>query len=48
MWIQGIVIALPRVQYAWEIDDRWIGLLSSSTFAGMMLGSMAWGAIADA
>ena len=43
MWLQGIAIVLPRVQDEWNVHDRWIGLLSSSTFAGMMVGALAWG-----
>ena len=43
MWLQGIAIVLPRVQDEFHVEDRWIGLLSSSTFAGMMVGALAWG-----
>lgn len=43
MWLQGIAIVLPRVQDEWQISDRWIGLVSSCTFAGMMVGALAWG-----
>lgn len=43
MWLQGVAIVLPRVQDEFGISDKWIGLLSSSTFAGMMLGAVAWG-----
>lgn len=43
MWLQGVAIVLPRVQDEWGISDRWIGLVSSSTFAGMMIGAIAWG-----
>jgi hypothetical protein len=43
MWLQGIAIVLPRVQDEWKISDRWIGLVSSCTFAGMMVGALAWG-----
>lgn len=31
----------------WPLSDVWIGSLTSSLFAGMMLGAMAWGAYAD-
>lgn len=43
MWLQGIAIVLPRVQDEWNIGDQWIGLVSSCTFAGMMVGALAWG-----
>lgn len=43
MWLQGIAIVLPRVQDEWSIGDQWIGLVSSCTFAGMMVGALAWG-----
>lgn len=43
MWLQGVAIILPRVQDEWRISDRWIGLVSSCTFAGMMVGALAWG-----
>jgi hypothetical protein len=43
MWLQGVAIILPRVQDEWQISDRWIGLVSSCTFAGMMMGALAWG-----
>ncbi|KDN52949.1 MFS general substrate transporter [Tilletiaria anomala UBC 951] len=47
MWLQGIAIVLPRVQDEWDVPDQWIGLLSSSTFAGMMVGALAWGSYSD-
>jgi hypothetical protein len=43
MWLQGVAIVLPRVQDEWQIGDQWIGLVSSCTFAGMMVGALAWG-----
>lgn len=48
MWLQGVAITLPRIQDEWGIRDQWIGLVSSSTFAGMMFGALAWGSYADA
>jgi MFS family permease len=27
----------------WDISDAWIGMLSSSTFTGMMIGAWSWG-----
>lgn len=47
MWLQGVAICLPRIQDEWQIRDQWIGLVSSSTFAGMMIGALAWGSYAD-
>ncbi|SDA00037.1 BZ3501_MvSof-1269-A2-R1_Chr2-2g04410 [Microbotryum saponariae] len=39
MWLQCVAIILPRVQEHFAIGDQWIGLLSTSIFAGMMLGA---------
>ncbi|WFD17916.1 hypothetical protein MCAP1_000127 [Malassezia caprae] len=47
MWLQGVAIALPHVQRTWRMSDAWVGSLTSSLFAGMMLGAIAWGAYAD-
>ncbi|GAA5864177.1 hypothetical protein JCM8547_001280 [Rhodosporidiobolus lusitaniae] len=48
MWLQCIAVILPRVQESFEIEDRWIGLLSTSIFAGMMVGAWGWGSYSDA
>lgn len=48
MWLQGIAIILPRVQDEWQISNQWIGLVSSCTFAGMMVGALAWGSCESA
>jgi hypothetical protein len=37
MWLQGVAVILPRVQVHFQVSDRWIGLLSTSIFAGMMV-----------
>lgn len=37
--LQLIAVILPRVQEHWQVGDRWIGLLSTSLFAGMMASS---------
>lgn len=47
MWLQGVAIILPRVQEDFQISDTYIGLLSSSTFAGMMVGALGWGSYSD-
>ncbi|KAF9177669.1 hypothetical protein BGZ51_008469 [Haplosporangium sp. Z 767] len=47
MWLQCIALILPRVQAQFEIEDRHIGILSSSMFVGMMFGAMFWGMLAD-
>ncbi|KDE04406.1 hypothetical protein MVLG_05196 [Microbotryum lychnidis-dioicae p1A1 Lamole] len=47
MWLQCVAIILPRVQEHFAIGDQWIGLLSTSIFAGMMLGAAAWGSYSD-
>ncbi|KAF9209630.1 hypothetical protein BGZ49_002786 [Haplosporangium sp. Z 27] len=48
MWLQCIALILPRVQAQFEIQDQYIGILSSSMFIGMMFGAMFWGVLADA
>ncbi|KAI6044903.1 major facilitator superfamily domain-containing protein [Pisolithus marmoratus] len=47
MWIQAIAIILPRVQQHYSVPDNYIGALSSSMFAGMMLGAVGWGTCSD-
>ncbi|TNY22866.1 major facilitator superfamily domain-containing protein [Rhodotorula diobovata] len=47
-WLQCIAVILPRVQEHWGVSDRWIGLLSTSLFAGMMVGAWGWGSYSDA
>lgn len=37
MWLQGVAVILPRVQESFDVSDRWIGLLSTSIFGGMMV-----------
>ncbi|KAF8840797.1 MFS general substrate transporter [Paxillus ammoniavirescens] len=47
MWIQAIAIILPRVQQHYSVPDSYIGTLSSSMFAGMMVGAIGWGTCSD-
>ncbi|KAI8099794.1 major facilitator superfamily domain-containing protein [Halteromyces radiatus] len=47
MWLQTVAIILPRVQEHFQVDDKWIGTLSSSLFTGMMIGSFFWGSYSD-
>ncbi|GJE98431.1 MFS general substrate transporter [Phanerochaete sordida] len=47
MWMQAIAIILPRVQQHFDIPDSKIGFLSSTMFAGMMLGAVGWGTCSD-
>ncbi|KIN93639.1 hypothetical protein M404DRAFT_170644 [Pisolithus tinctorius Marx 270] len=47
MWIQATAIILPRVQQHYSVPDSYIGVLSSSMFAGMMLGAVGWGTCSD-
>ncbi|TBU48542.1 MFS general substrate transporter [Dichomitus squalens] len=47
MWIQAVAIILPRVQQHFSVRDSYIGLLSSSMFAGMMFGAVGWGTCSD-
>ncbi|KAF9126914.1 hypothetical protein BGW39_006243 [Mortierella sp. 14UC] len=42
-----IALILPRVQAQFEIQDKYIGILSSSMFVGMMFGAMFWGTLSD-
>lgn len=48
MYLQGVAVILPRVQKDFDISDNWIGLLSTSIFAGMMVGAWGWGSYSDA
>ncbi|KAF8644666.1 hypothetical protein AX16_008326 [Volvariella volvacea WC 439] len=47
MWIQAMAIILPRVQRHYSVPDNYIGALSSSMFAGMMVGAVGWGTCSD-
>lgn len=47
MWIQTVAIILPRVQQHFGVSDGQIGYLSSSMFAGMMIGAVGWGSCSD-
>ncbi|KAF5360741.1 hypothetical protein D9756_005094 [Leucocoprinus leucothites] len=47
MWIQAVAIILPRVQQHYHVSDGVIGGLSSSMFAGMMIGAVGWGTCSD-
>lgn len=47
MWLEAVAIILPRVQDEYSISDRSIGVLSTSIFFGMMLGSIGWGTCSD-
>lgn len=43
MWMEGVAIALPRVQDHFDISGGKIGWLSSFFFCGMMFGAVGWG-----
>ncbi|KAE9403218.1 MFS general substrate transporter [Gymnopus androsaceus JB14] len=47
MWIQAVAIILPRVQQHYTVPDNYIGAVSSSMFAGMMIGALGWGTCSD-
>ncbi|KAF9066464.1 major facilitator superfamily domain-containing protein [Rhodocollybia butyracea] len=47
MWIQAVAIILPRVQQHYAVPDNYIGTVSSSMFAGMMVGALGWGTCSD-
>lgn len=47
MWIQAIAIILPRIQRHFLLPDNRIGILSSTMFAGMMIGAVGWGTCSD-
>ncbi|GAA5988837.1 hypothetical protein JCM10908_006191 [Rhodotorula pacifica] len=48
MTLQTVSVILPRVQEHFQVGDRYIGLLSTSIFAGMMIGAWGWGSFSDA
>ncbi|POY76307.1 hypothetical protein BMF94_0502 [Rhodotorula taiwanensis] len=48
MALQTISVILPRVQEQFQVGDRFIGLLSTSIFSGMMIGAWGWGSFSDA
>lgn len=47
MWLQAIAMILPRVQRHYLVPDSYIGSVSSSMFAGMMIGAVGWGTCSD-
>ncbi|KAF9525470.1 major facilitator superfamily domain-containing protein [Crepidotus variabilis] len=47
MWLQAIAIILPRIQRHYAVPDNYIGAVSSSMFAGMMVGAVGWGTCSD-
>ncbi|KAI9276522.1 major facilitator superfamily domain-containing protein [Sporodiniella umbellata] len=47
MWLQTVAIILPRIQEYYKVSDRLIGVLSSSSFAGMTIGAFFWGTLSD-
>ncbi|KAF9054830.1 major facilitator superfamily domain-containing protein [Panaeolus papilionaceus] len=47
MWLQAVAIILPRIQAHYRVSDAFIGTLSSSMFAGMMIGAIGWGTCSD-
>jgi MFS family permease len=47
MWLQAVAIVLPRVQQHYSVPDNYIGIVSSTMFAGMMLGAVGWGTCSD-
>jgi len=47
MWLQAVAIILPRIQQHYAIPDSYIGTVSSSMFAGMMIGAVGWGTCSD-
>lgn len=44
MWLQAVAIVLPRLQDEFGVGTASVGFASSATFAGMMVGALAWGA----
>ncbi|GAA5825942.1 hypothetical protein JCM11251_000062 [Rhodosporidiobolus azoricus] len=47
MWLQCVAVILPRVQETFQVGDRWVGVMSGSMFAGMMVGAWGWGSYSD-
>ncbi|KAF0536952.1 MFS general substrate transporter [Gigaspora margarita] len=48
MWIQCVVVILPRVKVHYNVNEKFIGVLSSSMALGMMIGALFWGVLSDA
>ncbi|WOO77730.1 putative MFS-type transporterc [Vanrija pseudolonga] len=42
-----VAVILPRVRIHWDLSEKLVGVLSASTMAGMMAGSVAWGVVSD-
>ncbi|CAA7262874.1 unnamed protein product [Cyclocybe aegerita] len=47
MWLQAVALILPRIQQHYSVPDSYIGTVSSSMFAGMMIGAIGWGTCSD-
>ncbi|KAF8322590.1 MFS general substrate transporter [Clavulina sp. PMI_390] len=47
MWMEGVAIALPRVQDHFNMTGQQVGVLSSFFFCGMMFGAVVWGNCSD-
>ncbi|CAG8719351.1 14217_t:CDS:2 [Cetraspora pellucida] len=47
MWIQCVVVILPRVKVHYDVNEKFIGILSSSMSTGMMIGALFWGVLSD-
>lgn len=47
MQIQAVAIILPQIALEYSLKGAQIGILSSATLVGMMLGGLFWGYVAD-
>ncbi|CAG8458276.1 454_t:CDS:2 [Dentiscutata erythropus] len=47
MWIQCVVVILPRIRVHYNVNEKFIGVLSSSMSTGMMIGALFWGVLSD-
>lgn len=47
MWMEGVAVALPRVQDHFQLSGRTTGYMSSFFFCGMMFGAIGWGNCSD-
>ncbi|RKP13317.1 major facilitator superfamily domain-containing protein [Piptocephalis cylindrospora] len=46
-WTQVIAVTAPRVQERFELSDSSIGFFSTALSAGLLIGAVSWGVIAD-
>ncbi|KXN69500.1 MFS general substrate transporter [Conidiobolus coronatus NRRL 28638] len=47
MWLQVVILILPRIKKHYSIDEIYVGFPNSALFFGLMLGSLFWGPHSD-